>query len=126
VFVTQSYSISIAFCTNTLFHTSVISITIMISVESLRHSETIIPTSPYNTYIKNEFSISEKCSRNNVYIYNIYYGTDKKSSSIKAASLLFLAQANWSQTRKNAVIRVNKIINISAYQMHNVQIITVR
>lgn len=75
------------------------------------------------TYIKNEFSISEKCSGNNVYIYMEQI---KKSSSIKAASLLFLVQANWSQTRKNAVIRVNKIINISAYQMHNVQIITVR
>jgi len=50
----------------------------------------------------------------------------KKSSAIKAASLLFLAQANWSQTHKNAVIRVNKIINITAYQMHSVRIITVR
>lgn len=56
----------------------------------------------------------------------LYMEQIKKSSSIKTASLLFLAQANWSQTRKNAVIRVNKIINITAYQMHNVQIITVR
>jgi len=58
-------------------------------------------------------------------IYRYIEQIKKKQVQLRRLILLYFAQADWSQTQKNAVIQVNKIIKITADQMHNVQIITV-